>query len=84
MANTSIQDVAQQGQHGSLLFQLYCIRDRDLVAQWVRQAEACGYKALVITVDAQRLVSVVAVVVVALTGGALRPARLVFHTKPVG
>jgi len=33
-----------------------CYRDRGLVAQWVQQAEAAGYKALVITVDAQRLV----------------------------
>lgn len=57
MANTSIQEVAANSQHPCLLFQLYVIRDRALVAQWVRQAEAAGYKALVITVDAQRLVS---------------------------
>jgi hypothetical protein len=57
MANTSVQEVASASQHLCLLFQLYVIRDRALVTQWVRQAEAAGYKALVITVDAQRLVS---------------------------
>lgn len=57
MANTSVQEVAAASQHPCLLFQLYVIRDRGLVTQWVRQAEAGGYKALVITVDAQRLVS---------------------------
>lgn len=56
MANTTLQDVAATSRHPCLLFQLYVIRDRALVTQWVRQAEAAGYKALVITVDAQRLV----------------------------
>jgi isopentenyl diphosphate isomerase/L-lactate dehydrogenase-like FMN-dependent dehydrogenase len=56
MANTSIQEVASTSQHPCLLFQLYVIRDRALVQQWVQQAEAAGYKGLVITVDAQRLV----------------------------
>jgi isopentenyl diphosphate isomerase/L-lactate dehydrogenase-like FMN-dependent dehydrogenase len=56
MANTSVQEVASSSQHPCLLFQLYVIRDRELVTQWVRQAEVAGYKALVITVDAQRLV----------------------------
>lgn len=56
MANTSVQEVASASQHPCLLFQLYVIRDRALVTQWVRQAEAAGYKGLVITVDAQRLV----------------------------
>jgi isopentenyl diphosphate isomerase/L-lactate dehydrogenase-like FMN-dependent dehydrogenase len=57
MANTTLKDVAATSCHPCLLFQLYVIRDRALVTQWVRQAEAAGYKALVITVDAQRLVS---------------------------
>lgn len=56
MANSSIQEVASTSQHPCLLFQLYVIRDRALVQQWVQQAEAAGYKGLVITVDAQRLV----------------------------
>jgi hypothetical protein len=55
MATMGLQDVAASATHPCLLFQLYVIRDRDLVTQWVMQAEAAGYKALVITVDAQRL-----------------------------
>jgi isopentenyl diphosphate isomerase/L-lactate dehydrogenase-like FMN-dependent dehydrogenase len=51
----SLQDVAAQAQHSCMLFQLYVIRDRQLVEGWVRQAEAAGYKALMITVDAPRL-----------------------------
>jgi isopentenyl diphosphate isomerase/L-lactate dehydrogenase-like FMN-dependent dehydrogenase len=38
-----------------LLFQLYVLRDRDLVASMVRRAETSGYDALVVTVDAPRL-----------------------------
>lgn len=55
MANMGLEEVAAQAGHPCLLFQLYVIRDRDIVASWVRKAEAAGYKALVITVDAQRL-----------------------------
>jgi isopentenyl diphosphate isomerase/L-lactate dehydrogenase-like FMN-dependent dehydrogenase len=55
MANMSLQEVAAQAQHPCMLFQLYVIRDRQIVEGWVRQAEAAGYKALVITVDAPRL-----------------------------
>lgn len=54
MATSSIADVASVG-HPFALFQLYVIRDRGLVEQWVREAERLGYKALVITVDAPRL-----------------------------
>lgn len=55
MANMGLNEIAAQANHSCLLFQLYVIKDRQLVAQWVRQAEAAGFKALVITVDAQRL-----------------------------
>ncbi|KAF6266545.1 glycolate oxidase [Scenedesmus sp. NREL 46B-D3] len=55
MANMSLQEVAAEAQHPCMLFQLYVIRDRQVVEGWVRQAEAAGYKALVITVDAPRL-----------------------------
>lgn len=54
MANCSIAEVASSG-HPCLLFQLYVIKNKRLVAGMVRQAEALGYKALMITVDAQRL-----------------------------
>lgn len=55
MATMSLQEVASQAQHPCMLFQLYVICDRQIVEGWVRQAEAAGYKALVITVDAPRL-----------------------------
>lgn len=55
MATMGVGEVAAAADHPCLLFQLYVIRDRELVTSWVRQAEAAGYKALVITVDAQRL-----------------------------
>lgn len=54
MATCSISEVASSG-HPFLLFQLYVIRDRGAVEGWVREAEALGYKALVVTVDAPRL-----------------------------
>lgn len=55
MANLSLEEVAAQANHPCLLFQLYVVKDRQLAASWVRKAEAAGYKALVVTVDAQRL-----------------------------
>ncbi|KAI8471424.1 MAG: FMN-dependent dehydrogenase [Monoraphidium minutum] len=54
MANSSISEVASVG-HPFALFQLYVIKDRAIVEGWVREAEARGYKALVVTVDAPRL-----------------------------
>jgi isopentenyl diphosphate isomerase/L-lactate dehydrogenase-like FMN-dependent dehydrogenase len=32
-----------------------CHRKRDVVRSWVQEAEALGYKAIMVTVDAQRL-----------------------------
>lgn len=54
MANSSQEEVALTG-HPNLLFQLYVVRDREVVKTWVRQAEELGFKALVVTVDAPRL-----------------------------
>jgi isopentenyl diphosphate isomerase/L-lactate dehydrogenase-like FMN-dependent dehydrogenase len=42
MATSSLTEVAQESQHPCLLFQLYVVKDRDLVVHWVRQAEAAG------------------------------------------
>ena len=54
MATSSQEEVASTG-HTNLLFQLYVIKNRAVVLGWVRQAEALGFRALVVTVDAQRL-----------------------------
>ncbi|AXK80623.1 alpha-hydroxy-acid oxidizing protein [Pseudolabrys taiwanensis] len=50
-ATTLIEDVARQAKT-PLWFQLYVQADRDLTAALVRRAEAAGYTALVVTVDA--------------------------------
>lgn len=55
MATTGLQEVSAGTPNACLLFQLYIIRDRSIVEGWVRQAEAAGYRAIVVTVDAQRL-----------------------------
>ncbi|MGE5333449.1 MAG: alpha-hydroxy acid oxidase [Nitrososphaerota archaeon] len=54
MANRSLEEVAEAAQC-PLWFQLYVYRDRSLSEQLVRRAEAAGYHALVLTVDAPRL-----------------------------
>lgn len=53
-ATTLIEDVARQaeGSKTPLWFQLYVQADRDFTAALVRRAEAAGYGALVVTVDA--------------------------------
>mmetsp|Transcript_42130 Transcript_42130/g.126092 ORF Transcript_42130/g.126092 Transcript_42130/m.126092 type:complete len:106 (+) Transcript_42130:490-807(+) len=53
--STSSQDEVAAAYPGGLLFQLYVIRNRVVVREWVQHAEALGYKALVVTVDAPRL-----------------------------
>ncbi|KAG1681126.1 hypothetical protein FOA52_015568 [Chlamydomonas sp. UWO 241] len=56
MATSSQEEVASAAPPGAnLWFQLYVIRNRDVVAAWVRAAEVLGFKALVVTVDAPRL-----------------------------
>lgn len=50
-ASVPLEAVARQSQ-GPLWFQLYIQHDRDFTAALVRRAEAAGYRALVVTVDA--------------------------------
>ena len=50
-ASASLEDIARQAR-APLWFQLYILPDRDFTAALVRRAEAAGYCALVVTVDA--------------------------------
>ncbi len=54
LGNRRLEDVAAAAS-GPLWFQLYVYRDRVLSEALVRRAEAAGYRALVLTVDAPRL-----------------------------
>jgi isopentenyl diphosphate isomerase/L-lactate dehydrogenase-like FMN-dependent dehydrogenase len=54
MATRSLEDIARAAS-GPLWFQLYVYRDRSISESLVRRAEAAGYQALVLTVDAPRL-----------------------------
>jgi 4-hydroxymandelate oxidase len=49
MSSHRLEDVAALG--GSVWFQLYWLRDRELVVSLVRRAEAAGCEALLLTVD---------------------------------
>jgi hypothetical protein len=51
-ATTNIEDVAAAAPEAARWFQLYIYKDRELTAQLVRRAEAAGYKAIALTVDA--------------------------------
>lgn len=51
LSNTLIEDVAAAAT-GPLWFQLYIYRDRGATLDLVRRAEAAGFQALVLTVDA--------------------------------
>jgi 4-hydroxymandelate oxidase len=55
-ASTSLESVAElmlaEPEHGPLWFQLYMLPDRGFVQALVQRAEAAGYEALVLTVDA--------------------------------
>jgi isopentenyl diphosphate isomerase/L-lactate dehydrogenase-like FMN-dependent dehydrogenase len=53
-ASSTIEEVAEAGR-GSLWFQLYVYRDREVTRDLVRRAEAEGYDALVLTVDMPRM-----------------------------
>jgi len=55
MSTTSIEDVASLKNSSMLWFQLYVFSQRDVTEGLIKDAEALGYKALVITVDAPRL-----------------------------
>ncbi|MFV3074988.1 alpha-hydroxy acid oxidase [Niveispirillum fermenti] len=50
-ASTRLEDIAAQAQ-APLWFQLYIQPDREFTAGLIHQAEAAGYRALVVTVDA--------------------------------
>lgn len=50
-SSVALEDIARVGQ-GPLWFQLYIQPDRTFTLQLVRRAEAAGYSALVVTVDA--------------------------------
>lgn len=52
LSNCSIEEVAAAAA-GPLWFQLYVYRDREATRELVGRAEAAGYSALVLTVDAQ-------------------------------
>ncbi|MBP6020004.1 MAG: alpha-hydroxy-acid oxidizing protein [Burkholderiaceae bacterium] len=51
LASVSLETLAQAS-HAPLWFQLYIQPDRDFTVQLMRRAEASGYSALVVTVDA--------------------------------
>jgi 4-hydroxymandelate oxidase len=51
-AGTSLEDIARAAPGAPRWFQLYWQADRGLVAELARRAEAAGYEALVLTVDA--------------------------------
>lgn len=51
---SSVEEVASTGP-GIRFFQLYVIKDRNVVAQLVRRAERAGFRAIALTVDTPRL-----------------------------
>lgn len=55
LSTTSLEDVAKAAPGGRRWFQLYVFRDRGLTTDLVRRAEAAGYEAIVMTVDAPML-----------------------------
>ncbi|KAK2965294.1 hypothetical protein RJ640_004163 [Escallonia rubra] len=53
-ATSNVEEVASTGP-GIRFFQLYVMKDRNVVAQLVRRAERAGFKAIALTVDTPRL-----------------------------
>jgi 4-hydroxymandelate oxidase len=53
LSSTTIEEIATAG--GCIWLQLYWLRDRGLVTDLIRRAEAAGCRALVLTVDVPRL-----------------------------
>jgi (S)-2-hydroxy-acid oxidase len=51
---SSVEEVASTGP-GIRIFQLYVVKDRNVVTQLVRRAESAGFKAIALTVDTPRL-----------------------------
>ena len=54
MSNTSMEDVAKDS-NGARWFQLYIYKDRGVTKSLIERAEAAGYTALMLTVDAPML-----------------------------
>lgn len=54
-ASIPMEDVAKEMGDSTRWFQLYWSKSRDLVESFVRRAEACGCKAIVVTLDTTRL-----------------------------
>ena len=54
LASMSVEAIAAAAS-GPLWFQLYCFRDEALTLALVRRAERLGYRAIVVTVDTQRI-----------------------------
>ena len=54
VSSTAIEDVAAAAT-GPLWFQLYVYRDRDVTRDLVQRADACGCRAIVLTVDTPQL-----------------------------
>jgi 4-hydroxymandelate oxidase len=54
LSSRTLEDVAAAAQ-GPLWLQVYCFRQREVTASLIRRAQAAGYRALVLTVDAPRL-----------------------------
>lgn len=55
LSTISLEDVSKAAPDGNRWFQLYVFKDRGLTADLVRRAEASGYQAIVMTVDAPML-----------------------------
>ncbi|CAH2062504.1 unnamed protein product [Thlaspi arvense] len=53
-STSSVEEVASTGP-GIRFFQLYVLKDRNVVAQQVKRAERAGFKAIALTVDTPRL-----------------------------
>jgi len=54
ISTTALEDVAAAAPNGRRWFQLYVYNDREVSKALIRRAEACGFEALVLTVDAPR------------------------------
>lgn len=54
LSTVSIEDVAL-GANGPLWFQVYVYKDRSVTEDMIRRAEAAGYQAIVLTVDAAEI-----------------------------
>ncbi|KAF3002755.1 Hydroxyacid oxidase 1 [Neopestalotiopsis sp. 37M] len=51
-STVSLEDVRHEGANNPYAFQLSIVKDRSTTLSWIKRAEAAGYKALFITVDA--------------------------------